>query len=321
MQVLRSFDQQPDEDLLGQVAGAVHRADDRIAEPSTRTPPSTARASRRPPSCSSTAPASASATSATAARTSTAAARCGAADPRRHLRPVAHRRGPHHRGAVADQRHRNLILKALDGVRDEEPDLFEFPAEVGDRVFVCSDGACGTLDDARMAYILGTGTPDFAAVELVCASLEAGSTECHLHRRRRRRGGAVRRPPAAARRRRGLLPRRMPLAGAVGGLFRGHRSGDTGEIPPVPSARRRGVRGRPDRPRRCAYAPRAPGRYFRPRRLLIAAVLLGLTWIVLAAGWSWSQQQFYVGEQDGNVVIFRGIDQELRLFRPPTPPR
>ena len=30
--------------------------------------------------------------------------------------------------------HRNLILKALDGVRHEEPDLFEFPAEVGDRI-------------------------------------------------------------------------------------------------------------------------------------------------------------------------------------------
>ena len=32
---------------------------------------------------------------------------------------------------------------------------------------------------------------------------------------------------------------------------------------------------------------------------------------MLAAGWSWSQQQFYVGEQDGNVVIFRGIDADL----------
>ena len=67
--------------------------------------------------------------------------------------------------------HRNLILKALDGIRHEEPDLFEFPAEPGDRVFLCSDGACGTLTHDRMAEILGTGTPDFAAVELVRASL------------------------------------------------------------------------------------------------------------------------------------------------------
>ena len=43
----------------------------------------------------------------------------------------------------------------------------------------------------------------------------------------------------------------------------------------------------------------------------MAAVLLGLAWIVLAAGWSWSQQQFYVSEDDGRVAIFRGIDADL----------
>ena len=32
VQALRKLDQEPDDDLLGQVAGAVHRADDRIAE-------------------------------------------------------------------------------------------------------------------------------------------------------------------------------------------------------------------------------------------------------------------------------------------------
>ena len=33
------------------------------------------------------------------------------------------------------------------------------------------------LDDGRLADILGSGTPDYAAVELVRASLEAGSTD------------------------------------------------------------------------------------------------------------------------------------------------
>jgi hypothetical protein len=40
-------------------------------------------------------------------------------------------------------------------------------------------------------------------------------------------------------------------------------------------------------------------------------VLLGLAWVVLAAGWSWSQQQFYVDEHDGRVTIFRGVDADL----------
>ena len=104
----------------------------------------------------------------------------------------------------------------------------------------------------------------------------------------------------------------MPLAGAVGGLFRGHRSGDTGEIPPVDGDIPEGAFvADPIDPEAFRYAPRDPGRHAWLRRLLAAVVVLGLVWVVLAAGWSWSQQQFYVAEQDGKVVIFRGIDADL----------
>ena len=73
--------------------------------------------------------------------------------------------------------HRNLILKALDGIHDAEPDLFMLELVAGDRLFLCSDGACGVLPDGRIADILSMGTPDYAAVELVRASLEAGSSD------------------------------------------------------------------------------------------------------------------------------------------------
>ena len=39
--------------------------------------------------------------------------------------------------------------------------------------------------------------------------------------------------------------------------------------------------------------------------------MIGLVWIGLAAAWSWAQRQYYVGEQDGVVVIFRGLDAEV----------
>ncbi len=129
-----------------------------------------------------------------------------------------------------------------------------------------------------MAEILGSGTPDFAAVELVRASLEAGSTDnvtCIVA------DVSEEAPPedlapllvgAAA-----DLPRRMPLGGAVGGLFRGHRSGDTGEIPPVPDDVPEGAYvADPIDPEAARYAPRDPGRLSWLRRLLVAAVLLGL---------------------------------------------
>ena len=33
--------------------------------------------------------------------------------------------------------------------------------------------------------------------------------------------------------------------------------------------------------------------------------------MLAAVAWAWSQDQFYVGEQDGTVVIFRGLDSSL----------
>jgi serine/threonine protein phosphatase PrpC len=316
VQALRKLDQQPDEDILGQVAGAVHRADDRIAEIVEEDP-------------------ALNGTSTTATVVLFDGNRFGVGhigDSRAYLYRRGELRQLTHdhtfvqslidEGRITEEQsrthpHRNLILKALDGIRHEEPDLFEFPAEVGDRVFVCSDGACGTLSDDRMKDILGTGTPDFAAVELVRASLEAGSTDnvtCIVADVAEEAPGEYLQPllvGAAA-----DLPRRMPMgggvAGAVGGLFRGHRSGDTGEIPPVPGDVPAGAfAADPIDPEAARYAPRAPSRYTFLRRLMVAAVLLGLAWIVLAAGWSWSQQQFYVGDQDGQVAIFRGIDADL----------
>ena len=128
--------------------------------------------------------------------------------------------------------HRNLILKALDGIHDAEPDLFMLELVAGDRLFLCSDGACGVLTDGRIADILSMGSPDYAAVELVRASLEAGSSDnvtCvvadvlsaeqaaadeHFNALEPMLVGAA-----------AELKRRMPR-----GLFRGHRSGDTGEM-------------------------------------------------------------------------------------------
>ncbi|MDR7253016.1 protein phosphatase [Nocardioides sp. BE266] len=316
VQALRKLDQQPDEDILGQVAGAIHRADDRIAELVEEDP-------------------GLNGTSTTATVALFDGTRFGLGhigDSRAYLYRRGEMRQLTHdhtfvqslidEGRITEEQsrshpHRNLILKALDGIRHEEPDLFEFPAEPGDRIFVCSDGACGTLSPERITDILSTGTPDFAAVEMVRASLEAGSSDnvtCIV-------ADVSEEPPpeeltpllvgAAA-----DLPRRMPIgggvAGAVGGLFRGHRSGDTGEIPPVPGDVPAGAfAADPIDPEAARYAPRDPGRHRWLRRLMVTAVLAGLAWIVLAAGWSWSQQQFYVAEQDGKVAIFRGLNADL----------
>jgi protein phosphatase len=157
------------------------------------------------------------------------------------------------------------------------------------------------------------GTPDYAAVELVRASLDAGTTDnvtCLVADVVADDETPDDQQPmlvgAAA-----DLKRRMQLPH----LFRGHRSGDTGELEPVraeiPDSVPFAIETDPVDPEEARYAPRPPRRFLVARRLLAAVALLGVVWMVGAAAYSWSQQQFYVGEHDGTVTIFRGIDADL----------
>jgi serine/threonine protein phosphatase PrpC len=221
--------------------------------------------------------------------------------------------------------HRNLILKALDGIHEAEPDLFMLELVPGDRLFLCSDGACGVLDDGRLADVLSMGTPDYAAVELVRASLEAGSSDnvtCIV-------ADVVTEEAAAAdpaynelepmlvgaaaelRRRSG----RAAMASGVGSLFRGHRSGDTGELEPIDAELLEelpyAIKADPIDPEAARYAPRPPASYQWAKRLLVLAVVIGVVWVAGAVAWSWTQKQYYIGEQGGVVTIYRGINADL----------
>jgi PPM family protein phosphatase len=213
--------------------------------------------------------------------------------------------------------HRNLILKAIDGVHDIDADLFDIELVLGDRLLLCSDGASGVLDDGRLADILSMGTPDYAAVELVRASLEAGTNDnvtCIV-------ADVVDETDVAPDQQQPMtvgsaadLKRRLHVP--VSNLFRGHRAGDTGELEPVraeipdnipPFA----IESDPVDPEEARYAPRPPRRFLFARRLLAAVALLGLVWMAGAAAYSWSQQQYFVGEQDGSVTIFRGLNADV----------
>ncbi|MBD8868011.1 PP2C family protein-serine/threonine phosphatase [Nocardioides donggukensis] len=320
VQQLRKLDEQPQDDLLASVAGAIHRAHDRIGELVEQDP-------------------SISGTSTTLTVALFDGERMGlghVGDSRAYL----FRDGQLTRltkdhtfvqslvdeGRITEEEsrthpHRNLILKAVDGVHDADPDLFHVDLAPGDRVFLCSDGACGVLDDDRMADILGSGTPDYAVVELVRASLEAGSTDnvtCLVADVLATEGesgagtGADDLTPllvgAAA-----DLPRRNRggMAGSMAGMFRGHRSGDTGELEPVPAEAADAIVSDPVDPEVVRYAPRAPRRFVLVKRLAVLAILVGVVWAVGGAAYTWTQRQYYVAEHEGQVTIFRGVDASL----------
>jgi protein phosphatase len=64
-------------------------------------------------------------------------------------------------------------------------------------------------------------------------------------------------------------------------------------------------------PETARYAPREPHSHAWIRRCFLLLGLLGLLWMGGAAVWSWSQHQYYVGEQDGVVTIFRGVQADV----------
>lgn len=199
---------------------------------------------------------------------------------------------------------RNLILRALDGNRRPEPDTFLVDLEVGDRLLFSSDGCCGVLEPGEVAEILGQGTPDSACVNLVNASLDAGSTDnVTIVIGDVLADDAAADPEAAA----ALGPM---LVGAAGEQARKGGMSNTGSLPPVAGAADDSAT--PLDPEEARYALRAPRRFAVLRRVLVAAVVLALIGAAAFFSYRWTQQQYFVAFDDSDdVAIFQGVNFEL----------
>jgi protein phosphatase len=100
--------------------------------------------------------------------------------------------------------------------------------------------------------------------------------------------------------------------------------GDTGELDPVPAYETEFADALPPDaiaadPEELRYALHPPRRFPWLRRLFGVVAVVGLLWIGAAAGWSWTQQQWFVGEMDGKVTIYRGVHTTLLGFDLYTP--
>jgi PPM family protein phosphatase len=322
VQALRRLDGPPPQDLLEALAGAVHRAHDRIAELVEQNPEFDG-------------------TSTTVTAALFDGRQIGVAhvgDSRGYLLrdgTLSQLTKDHtfvqsliDEGRITEDEarnhpHRNLILRAVDGVHDTDPDLFEVELAPGDRLLLCSDGASGVLPRDRLTDILSTGSVDYAAVELVRASLEAGSSDnvtCVVADVYDPATDENDDPSAAA----AVGPMlvgaaaEQPRRGQASKVpFRGHRGGDTGELEPVdggPSGGR--VVGRGDGhgevdPEELRYAPQAPrgGRWTRG-----LAVLLVIAVVAVAVGifaYRWSQRQYFVAADHRKVAIYRGVQADI----------
>jgi PPM family protein phosphatase len=97
--------------------------------------------------------------------------------------------------------------------------------------------------------------------------------------------------------------------------FRGHRAGDTGELEPItadlPPEVGYAIPSDPIDPEHARYAPVARPRFVWVRRLLALTVIAGLLGMGAGAARWWMQRQYYVGQQNGVVTIFRGIEGDV----------
>ncbi|MEU4196733.1 protein phosphatase 2C domain-containing protein [Kribbella sp. NPDC026611] len=197
--------------------------------------------------------------------------------------------------------HRNLILRVLDGRPDSDPDLQILDVQAGDRLMLCSDGLPDYVSDEVIAASMAGGTPDSVVVELITHALEAGSNDnvtCVV-------ADVVETPPAS-----GASPQ---LVGAAAELAQG----STGRGEPTTAIRvggdgmSGGGHGGPLDPEELRYAPRAPKRFPWLRRIAVVVIILAL---IGGGGWftySWTQKQYYVGTDGDNVAIFKGVEADI----------
>lgn len=200
--------------------------------------------------------------------------------------------------------HRSVLIRALDGRQEIEPDLSVLDLVPGDRVLLCSDGVTDFLPDVEIEALLADGTVDSAAVDIVRASLAKGSND------------NVTVVVADV-----VEVGDEPVAAEDPMIF-----GAAAEDPRPPSVHGSGPRttrmatvprgdeddgsGGGD-PEELRYAPRPPRRFAWLRRIAVLVVILALVGLGLKLTYDWTQRQYYVGSDDERVVIFRGIDQSV----------
>ncbi|MET0811461.1 MAG: protein phosphatase 2C domain-containing protein [Microbacterium sp.] len=79
---------------------------------------------------------------------------------------------------AATDRRRNIITRAIGASSTGDADYWLFPAELGDRILVCSDGLTSDVPDARIREVLASAVdPQAAADLLVAEAVDAGGRD------------------------------------------------------------------------------------------------------------------------------------------------
>ncbi|RIQ11506.1 PP2C family protein-serine/threonine phosphatase [Jiangella rhizosphaerae] len=206
---------------------------------------------------------------------------------------------------------RSLILKALQGQGDVDPDLEVLEVQPGDRLLVCSDGLTGVVSDATLEETLSSipGLDD-AADELIRLALAGGAPDnVTLVLADIVETDTPRQPDDTA---------EAFLVGAAA-------SNDA--PPPERPRRRRGSALRalvgaeeqhkptPEDLEAMRYAPQPPRGRRWLRTVVIVTAVGAIGWVGLDLASDWVRDQYYVGDSNGQVAIYQGVSQEIGPIR------
>jgi protein phosphatase len=243
--------------------------------------------------------------------------------------------------AAATHPHRSLIMRALQGSADVQPDLSMREAELGDRYLLCSDGLSDVVSDETMHRALMKFTdPEQAVLQLIELANRGGGPDnitCIVADVVDPDAG----PPGPSRRTvvagaasngdgsRPVLRTDSP-AGRAHLLARGQSPAGQRADAAHPAPRTAGYHragGRPAQGTDDGAEPRdaddgadedGAGARLGRRRLPVVKSVLAILLIVIIGGgyaaWRYTQSQYYVGSDSGQVVIFRGVNQHVAGF-------
>ena len=203
---------------------------------------------------------------------------------------------------------RSLVTRVLTGQEDDRPDLAMREAHVGDRYLICSDGLSGFVARDTIEEILNKAQPPGTTADrLVELAIRAGAPDnvtCII-------GDVVdldtdplpstaQEVVGAAAERRVMTTRAIPLSPAAkaAALSRTTRSANTTEAERADS-------------RHVAEEVRPSHRWRWVRVLTVVVLVLAVIGGGSYLAYSWAEQQYYVGEANGNVAIYQGVAQNI----------